>query len=73
MTSSEPTGQVQIAQADLDNFAAEITAAVNVLAPYIQQLIAGQSVTLAAADESAVTAAITSLQNLEPPAPAPGS
>lgn len=67
----EPTGQVQIAQADLDNFASEINAAVAVLAPYIQQLLAGQTVQLEAADETKVQGAITALTNLEPPAPTP--
>jgi phytoene dehydrogenase-like protein len=68
-----PSDLVSISQADLTNFASEISAAVAVLAPYIQQLLAGQAVTLSPADESAVTAAITSLQGLEPPAPAPSS
>lgn len=68
MTSPTPN-LVEIDQNDLNNFAKEISDAVAVLAPYIQKLVAGQSVTLAAADESAVSAAITSLTNLEPPAP----
>jgi hypothetical protein len=66
---SAPVALVTIAQADLDTFASEISAAVAVLAPYIAQLVAGQSVTLAAGDETAVDAAITSLQGLEAPAP----
>jgi hypothetical protein len=69
--SSPTPNPVQIDQNDLTNFANEISAAVAVIGPYIQQLLAGQSVTLAPADESAVQAAITSLQNLEPPAPTP--
>lgn len=71
MTSPTPN-LVEIDQNDLDNFAKEISDAVAVLAPYIQKLVSGQSVTLAAADESAVSAAITSLTNLEPPAPPAG-
>lgn len=65
---TEPTGLVQILQADLDNFASEISAAVTVLGPYIQALLA--SGTLPAADETAVAAAISALSSLEPPAPA---
>lgn len=67
-----PSGLVQIQQSDLDNFTSEITAAVTVLGPYIQQLVAS-STALSDADESAITAAIAQLQGLEPPAPAPSS
>jgi hypothetical protein len=67
----EPTGQVQIAQSDLDNFTSEINAAVSTLSTYIQQLVANQSTPLPAADEANLEAAITALQNLEPPAPTP--
>lgn len=78
---------VQVDQTDLDSFAAavetEVTAvgsAVSVLSAYIQQLVAGQAVPLPAADESAVSkalgdlsAAVSGLSALEPPAPAPSS
>jgi hypothetical protein len=53
MTAPSPTGMVQIAQADLDNFAAS------------------QSTPLAAADEAGLNQALSDLQDLEPPAPAP--
>jgi hypothetical protein len=69
MTTPEPTGLVQIEQADLDTFTSEINAAVTTLSGYIQQLIAGQAVPLPVADESALNSALQALQNLEPPAP----
>jgi hypothetical protein len=68
---TEPTGLVQIQQSDLDNFTSEINAAVTTLTTYIQQLVAGQSTPLPAADEVNIDAAITALQGLEPPAPTP--
>lgn len=71
MTSSLPSDAVWISQSDLDNFASEISGAVNVLGPYLQQLVAGQTVQLAEADESQVKQAVQSLLNLEPPSPAP--
>lgn len=67
---SSPSGYVQLLQSDLDNFTAEINAAVSVLTGYIAQLVAGQSTPLPAADEAAITAAVASLSGLEPPAPA---
>jgi hypothetical protein len=66
-----PTGFVQILQSDLDTFTSEIASAVGVLGPYIQQLLANQAIPLPAADEANITAAITALQNIEPPAPTP--
>jgi hypothetical protein len=70
---STPTGMVQIAQADLDNFTSEITAAVGVLKGYIAQLLANQATPLPAADETELTAAVAALDALEPPAPAPSA
>lgn len=67
--TGSPTGYVQILQSDLDTFTSEITAAVAVLTGYIQSLIAGQGTPLKAADEAAITAAVTSLSSLEPPTP----
>jgi len=67
MTTPSGSGNVQIAQADLDNFTAEINAAVTVIAGYIQTLLANQSTPLPAADESKLTEAVTALQGLEPP------
>jgi hypothetical protein len=65
-----PTGNVQIAQADLDNFTSEINTAVTTISGYITTLLANQSTPLPAADESALTAAVAALDALEPPAPA---
>jgi hypothetical protein len=70
---STPSGMVQIAQADLDNFTSEIVAAVGVVSGYITQLLANQSTPLPEADETALTAAMSSLEALEPPAPAPSA
>jgi hypothetical protein len=70
VSMSSPSDLVSISQAELTTFATEISAAVAVLQPYIAKLVAGQTVQLAAADESAVKAAVASLQGLEPPAPA---
>ncbi len=68
---SNPTGYVQILQSDLDTFASEITAAVAVIGPYIQDLLQGN--TLAPGEESDLIKAVTALEALEPPAPTPGS
>ena len=68
---SSPTGFVQLLQSDLDHFTAEITAATSVIASYIAKLVAGQNPPLPAADEAALTAAVTALQTLEPPTPSP--
>lgn len=67
---TNPTGMVQIAQADLDNFTSEITAAIGVISGYIKTLLANQATPLPAADESTLTAAVSALEALEPPAPA---
>lgn len=83
MTTSQPQ-QVTVLQSDLDGFAqainsvaTDVSAAVAVLGPYIQQLLTGQPVQLNAGDESGVRQALTvletadtSLKGLEPPAPA---
>jgi hypothetical protein len=66
---SSPSGVVQIAQTDLDNFASEVQTAATTISGYITTLLANQSTPLPDADESALTAAVTALQNLEPPAP----
>ncbi len=62
---------VQLDQADLDNFASTVETAVGVLNTYVQQLLANQATPLAAADEKALQKALSDLQGLEPPAPAP--
>jgi hypothetical protein len=67
---SAPNDLVSISQAELNGFATQIRDAVGVLGPYIQRLIAGEQVSLQAADESAVRDAVGSLTGLEPPAPA---
>ena len=71
MTAPSPTGMVQIAQADLDNFATQLESIKTALAGYISQLQASQSTPLAAADEAGLNQALSDLQDLEPPAPAP--
>lgn len=85
MSNPEPTGQVQVAQADLDSFgtavsdaAGQIASATGTIATYIQTLVANQSTPLPAGDESKLNAAVTglqtastALQGLEPPAPTP--
>jgi hypothetical protein len=82
---TEPTGQVQVAQSDLDNFATavnaavtDITTATTTIAAYIQTLLANQSPPLPAGDEDNLNAAVTALQAagtaldaLEPPTPTP--
>lgn len=68
LTMTAPSGNVQIAQADLDNFTSEINTAVTTIAAYITTLLANQSTPLPEADETALTAAVAALQNLEPPA-----
>lgn len=67
MSSSTTPDLVSIDQNALNSFASEIAAAVAVLGPYIAKLLAGEGVTLQPADVSKVSAAIASLQNLEPP------
>lgn len=62
---------VQIAQADLDNFAAGFEAVKAALVAYIAQLQANQPAPLPEADENGLKQALADLQALEPPAPAP--
>lgn len=62
-------GTVSIAQADLDNFATQLEAVKTSLADYIAQLQANQAGPLA--DEAGLTQALTDLQGLQPPPPAP--
>lgn len=64
---STPTGNVQIAQADLDTFATEFEAVKTALAGYIAQLVANQATPLPAADEAGLNQALADLTALEPP------
>lgn len=78
---TEPTGTVTLLQSDIDGWTSTVTAAATALGTvqttlvaYIQQLLAGQSTPLPAADEANINAAVTglgtvvtSLQGLEPP------
>ncbi len=66
---TNPTGFVQIAQSDLDNFATGFEAVKTALAAYIAQLVANQSAPLPAADEAGLQQALSDLTALEPPAP----
>jgi hypothetical protein len=60
---------VQIAQSDLDNFAAEFEAVSTALQGFIATLQANQATPLSAADESGLATALADLSALEPPAP----
>jgi hypothetical protein len=78
---TQPDDLRSISQSALDGFAqsvndeaTQINDAVNVLTPYIQQLVDGQSVQLQPADVEAVsnalsglTGSVDNLQGLEPP------
>jgi hypothetical protein len=68
---STPTGMVQIAQADLDAFAAAFETVKAALATYIATLLANQATPLSAADETGLNQALADLTGLEPPAPTP--
>ena len=67
---ANPADQVSISQSWLDFVGTTVKTAATTLGPYIQQLIAGQSVQLAPAQVDDVTSALSGLESVEPP-PAP--
>lgn len=71
MTTPSPTDpdQVSVSQGWLNFVGEQVATANSVLGPYIQSLINGESVTLAPADVSAVTAALAGLASIEPQTP----
>jgi len=68
---TNPADQVSVSQSWIEYVAQTIVTANSVLGPYIQQLIAGESVTLDPANVTDVTNALGGLQGLEPAAPTP--
>lgn len=67
---TNPTDQVSVSQSWLTWVGSTVSTATSVLGPYIQQLIAGESVQLSPAEVDDVTAALAGLTGIEPPAPA---
>jgi hypothetical protein len=78
MTTTEPTGLVQVQQSDLDGFASSVSAVTAAITAATTNLAAAiQAANLPAADEANLTAAVsglqaaaTALQAIEVPAPA---
>jgi hypothetical protein len=68
---TNPADQVSVSQSWLEFVAQTIVTANSVLGPYIQQLLAGEAVTIEPADVADVTSALSGLQGLEPAAPTP--
>lgn len=66
---TNPADQVSVSQEWLTYVATTIATANSVLGPYIQQLIAGETVTVPPAEIEDITSALGGLLGLEPAAP----